>query len=77
MATEYSSPIQESPESISRQLRIDFSKAPSLHAAINRVIPVLEQYAFKDKKRASRYKKVAQGLRNVSAEIKSLIKEYE
>ena len=72
-----SNPISESPEYISRQLRADFSKAPSLHSAINRFIPMLEEYALKDKKRASRYRKVAQQLRGVALEIKSLIKEYE
>ena len=77
MARQYSRPIQESPEYIARTLRRDFSAEPSIHAAINRVVPILEEYAQKDKSRASRYRKVAQGLRNVSSQIKSLIKEYE
>ena len=43
----YDRAIQENPKEISRQLRVDFSKAPSLHKAITNMIPVLEEYALK------------------------------
>ena len=73
----YDKEIQENPLEIARQLRLDFNKAPSLHTAINKIIPILEEYAMRDKKRASRYRAVAENLRKVSSEIKSLITEYE
>ena len=70
-------PVQHPPEQISRELRQKFSASPSLHAAINRFVPILEEYALKDKSRASRYRSLAQRLRKVSEDIKGLIKEYE
>ena len=73
----YDGEIQENPLEIARQLRLDFSKAPSLHKAITNIIPVLEEYALRDKKRSSRYKAVAESLRKVASEVKSLITEYE
>lgn len=73
----YDRAIQENPKEIARQLRVDFSRAPSLHKAITNMIPVLEEYALKDKARTSRYKAIVESLRKVANEIKSLITEYE
>lgn len=76
-ARTYNKPIQENPAEIARQLRLDFSKVPSLHKAITNMIPVLEEYAMRDKSRSARYRAVAENLRRVASEIKSLITEYE
>jgi hypothetical protein len=73
----YDRGVQENPIEIARQLRLDFSKAPSLHKAITNMVPILEEYAMRDKSRASRYRAVAESLRKVASEIKSLITEYE
>jgi len=73
----YDKATQQNPLEIARKLRLDFSKAPSLHKAITNIVPILEEYALIDKSRASRYKAAAEGLRKVASEIKSLITEYE
>jgi hypothetical protein len=73
----YDGETQENPLDIARRLRLDFSKAPSLHKAITNIVPILEEYALIDKSRASRYRAVAESLRKVAKEIKTLITEYE
>tara|TARA_R100001510_G_scaffold52189_1_gene52683 strand:+ start:779 stop:1042 length:264 start_codon:yes stop_codon:yes gene_type:complete len=73
----YDGAMQTNPELIAQQLRQDFSKAPSLHKAISNFIPMIEEYALKDKARASRYMQVAENLRKVTGDIKDLIVEYE
>ena len=70
-----SKPTQYPKEDIARTLRRDFGE--KLHTAINEFVPLLEEYAIKDKSRASKYKKIAQRFRNLSLEIKQMIKEYE
>ena len=73
----YDGAMQTNPQLIAQQLRQDFSKTPSLHKAITNFIPMIEEYALKDKARASRYMQVAETLRKVAGEIKDLIVEYE
>ena len=73
----YDGAMQTNPELIAQQLRQDFSKAPSLHKALSNFIPMLEEYALKDKARASQYRQIAENLRKVAGEIKDLIVEYE
>ena len=71
-----SNPIQYPKEKIASSLRKDISES-KIHFAINRFAPLLELYAYKDKSRASRYKKIAQSLRDLSLEIKNMVTEYE
>jgi hypothetical protein len=73
----YDGAMQTNPQLIAQQLRQDFSKAPSLHKALSNFIPIIEEYALKDKARASRYKQVAENLRKITGDIKDLIVEYE
>ena len=73
----YDGAMQTNPQLIAQQLRQDFSKAPSLHKALSNFIPIIEEYALKDKARASRYRQVAENLRKVTGDIKDLIVEYE
>jgi hypothetical protein len=76
-ATFYDGAMQTNPQLIAQQLRQDFSKAPSLHKAITNFIPIIEEYAFKDKARASQYKQIADNLRKVASDVKQMITEYE
>lgn len=76
-ATFYDGAMQTNPELIAQQLRQDFSKTPSLHKAISNFIPMLEEYALKDKARASQYKQIADNLRKVASDIKQMITDYE
>jgi hypothetical protein len=67
-------PTQYPSEQVSRELREKFGP---LHSQINRIVPELEEFALKDKSRASRYKNLAQRIRRVAKDIKDLITEYE
>jgi hypothetical protein len=69
--------IQENPKLIAEELRRDFSKVPSLHKSITNFIPILEEYALRDKSRAGQYREIAQSLRKVASDIKSMITDYE
>ena len=73
----YDGAMQTNPQLIAQQLRQDFSKAPSLHKAITNIVPILEEYAMKDKARAGRYREIANNLRKVASDIKQMITEYE
>jgi hypothetical protein len=67
-------PTQYPSEQVSRELREKFGP---LHSQINIIVPELEEFALKDKSRASRYKNLAQRIRRVAKDIKDLITEYE
>ena len=73
----YDGAMQTNPQLIAQQLRQDFSKAPSLHKAITNFIPIIEEYASKDKARASQYKKISDNLKKVASDVKQMITEYE
>ena len=73
----YDGAMQTNPQLIAQQLRQDFSKAPSLHKALSNFITMLEEYALKDKARASQYRQIAENLRKVASDIKQMITEYE
>jgi hypothetical protein len=63
-------------EEIARTLRRDMNES-KMHRAINHFVPILEEYAYKDKSRASRYRKIAQKLRDIGLEIRQMVTEYE
>jgi len=69
-------PTQYPKEEIARTLRRDMNES-KMHRAITRFVPILEEYAYKDKSRASRYRKIAQKLRDLGLEIRQMITEYE
>ena len=69
-------PIQYPKEDIARDLRRDMNES-KMHRAITHFVPILEEYAYKDKSRAARYRKIAQKLRNLGLEIRQMITEYE
>jgi len=73
---DFSNPIQYPKEKIASSLRKDITES-KINVAVNRFVPLLEEYAYKDKSRASRYKKIAQSLRDLSLEIKNMVTEYE